>query len=81
MMAELFARHGRAQLGHPVPTGSPMGLPTFFFLLPHFQWVTNWVAICCEENNGLKFPRTILMDILQVEVKNGLAEIIFHRVI
>ncbi len=43
-------------LGHPVPTGSPMGLPTFFFCLFCFVFFLPppcSVPICCEENNGL----------------------------
>ena len=33
------------------PTGSPMGLPTFFVLFVCFSSAT--LAICCEENNRL----------------------------
>ncbi len=40
-------------LGHPVPTGSPMGLPNFFFFFFFFLPPPCSVPICCEENNGL----------------------------
>ena len=55
------------------PTGSPMGLPTFFFFVLFFFFAALSVAICCEENNGLGSNF-----LLQVEVKNDSAEVIFH---
>ncbi len=66
-------------LGHPVPTASPMGLTTLFlFFFRHTFSMFDGHVLWRKQRIGLKFCRTILMDMLQVEVKTGLAEVIFN---
>ena len=69
--------------GIPSPDGIPYGLADFFFLPPFFFFRRTFGGHLwwSQQRIGLKFCRTILMDSLQVQLKNGLAEVIFHWVI
>ncbi len=66
---------------HP-PTGCPMGLSTFFFFVAFFFFRHTFCSfgghLLKRKNRiGLKFCRTILMHMLQVEVKNVLVRAFF----